>query len=347
MSKLTLYDLYDRHTGKISDKWSLYLAEYDRLFAPMAEKQVRLLEIGIQNGGSLEIWSQYFRNAIAIIGCDINPDCEGLSYEDPKIHVVVGDASATATQEKVLKLAAQYDIIIDDGSHLSSDIAKSFALYFPHIVDGGIFIAEDLHCSYWERFEGGLYSPYSSIAFFKCLADVINHEHWGVSKPRGEVLRSIFSEYDFEISEEVLSCVHSIEFINSMCVVRKAPANENGLDRRVIAGTEDSIIPSNPEWNDLSYHLDPIFDETKNVWSDSPSSLPKKLTELVELLRHKDNALIDTKDRAARLEQQNDQLRRELEALHDSISWRVTAILRFAVRLGRQMLNLVKGGAGA
>ena len=94
MSRKTLHQLYAEHTGNVSDKWSLYLTEYDRLFNDYRDKPIRLLEIGIQNGGSLEIWSKYFSNAVALIGCDINPDCARLSYDDPHIGCVIGDANA-------------------------------------------------------------------------------------------------------------------------------------------------------------------------------------------------------------------------------------------------------------
>src|SRR4051794_13318262 len=84
-----LADLYAAHHGKVSDKWSLYLATYQRRFAPYQSKSVRFLEIGVQNGGSLAIWAQYFKSAIAIIGCDINAACGELCYDDPRISVVV------------------------------------------------------------------------------------------------------------------------------------------------------------------------------------------------------------------------------------------------------------------
>jgi hypothetical protein len=71
---------------------------------------------------------------------------------------------------------------------MSSDIIKSFALYFPRLAEGGLFIAEDLHCSYWEEFEGGLFDRNSSISFFKSLADIVNFQHWGVSKTRTQLL---------------------------------------------------------------------------------------------------------------------------------------------------------------
>ena len=211
MSRKTLHQLYTEHTGKVSDKWSLYLTEYDRLFNDYRDKPVCLLEIGIQNGGSLEIWSKYFSNTTALIGCDINPDCSRLSYDDTRINVIIGDANAPEVIDRVHQLAPLFDIIIDDGSHLSSDIVKSFALYFPRVVEGGVFVAEDLHCSYWDEFEGGLFDPYSSISFFKRLADVINHEHWGVPKARADILRGIFSKYGCDIDVETLSQVHSVD----------------------------------------------------------------------------------------------------------------------------------------
>ena len=209
MSRKTLYQLYEEHTGKVSDKWSLYLTEYDRLFNDYRDRPIQLLEIGIQNGGSLEIWSKYFSNATALIGCDINPDCARLIYEDPRIGVIVGDANDAAVSERVFQCSSQFDIIIDDGSHLSSDIVRSFALYFPRLVEGGIFVVEDLHCSYWSQFEGGLFFPYSSIAFFKRLADVISHEHWGIQKARADILTGIFKLYDCMVDAEILSQIHS------------------------------------------------------------------------------------------------------------------------------------------
>ena len=56
----SLRQLYDEHTGKVSDKWALYLEVYDRAFGPYRERPVSLVEVGVQNGGSLEIWSRYF-----------------------------------------------------------------------------------------------------------------------------------------------------------------------------------------------------------------------------------------------------------------------------------------------
>lgn len=242
MEKKTLEQLCKEHSGKLSDKWELYLTEYERLLYEYRDRAIALLEIGVQNGGSLEIWSKYFPVGRKFVGCDINPDCAMLKYEDPRIAVVVGDANTDAAQAQVLGHSPAFDIIVDDGSHCSSDIVKSFARYFPYLSDGGVFIAEDLHCSYWSDFEGGLAYPLASIEFFKGLADIVNYEHWGNEKSRAEILQPFISKYGVPLPERLLQQVHSVEFINSICIVRKAQAERNRLGARVISGSEDKVV---------------------------------------------------------------------------------------------------------
>ncbi|WP_234679582.1 rhamnosyltransferase WsaF family glycosyltransferase [Bradyrhizobium monzae] len=333
MIKRTLHELYANHTGKTSDKWSLYLDEYDRLFSSLRDRPVRILEIGVQNGGSLEIWSQFFPNAEVIVGCDINQDCKILAYDDPRIGVVIGDVNDPQTHQSILQRSGQFDIVIDDGSHLSTDIVKTFALYFPNLSEGGLFIAEDLHCSYWDRFEGGLHHPFSSIHFFKRLADVINHEHWGVPEARGEVLRGIFKEYGCGLDEETLALVHSVEFINSMCIVRKAAAAKNSLGLRVISGRSALVLPANKEWNGAPYKMDPSFDQTQNIWSNLSSS--PDLSEVVRELTASSDIIADLKrdlatsaEVIADLEQRSEQLSNRLDDILGSTSWRIMAVPR-------------------
>ncbi len=233
-----LAELYASHQGKVSDKWTVYLNVYEELFRSYRSSRLRLLEIGIQNGGSLEIWSRYFRNATVLVGCDINVACTQLKYGDPRIHVVVADANTDEAECAIAGHSDRFDLIIDDGSHRSSDIVRSFVRYFPRLEQGGIFVVEDLHCSYWQEFEGGLVDPWSSMSFLKRLADVINHEHWGTPYLRAEVLRSFENRYGAALDEENLAQIHSIEFYNSVCVIRKRAREDNELGPRVVVGTD-------------------------------------------------------------------------------------------------------------
>lgn len=302
----SLEQLSQQHHGKVSDKWSLYLAEYDRLLGAYREQPVNLLEIGIQNGGSLEIWSDFFKNAKQLIGCDINPDCARLSYADPRIAVVIGDANLDETEREIVSHADRFDIIIDDGSHTSSDIIKSFLRYFPKLEDGGIFIAEDLHCSYWQEFEGGLYHPYSSIMFFKSLADVINHEHWGVDKRAEEALQGFYDEYRYWPSSNVmLESIHSVEFANSLCVVRKLPASRNVLGARIISGDEEIVVRGHLDLkSQVSSQFTPPQDA--NAWATMerpPAQVwQQQQVELAEFKTHVDGLTQQITERARQIE---------------------------------------------
>jgi tetratricopeptide (TPR) repeat protein len=267
----TLEELYSQHTGKVSDKWSLYLSVYDQILKSYKNMNVRLLEIGVQNGGSLEIWSQYFSNAKLILGCDINPECAKLKYNDPRIHVIVGDANLDDVNKKVSELSQGFDIIIDDGSHTSSDIVKSFAKYFPLLEYGGIYIAEDLHTSYWEKFQGGLFYPFSSITFFKHLIDIINHEHWGIDKKQTDLLNGFCKKYDLKIDTISLQSIHSITFLNSLCMIKKCHPENNTLGKRYVAGLNDQIKKGLLKLNN-TYRVPQ--DQKNNEWSvrDLPAS---------------------------------------------------------------------------
>ena len=278
----SLRTLFSSHKGNVSDKWSIYLDEYSRLFAPYRNMPVQLLEIGIQNGGSLEIWAEYFRNAKKLVGCDVDPACAQIRFATTKIEVVVGDANAPETVSKIRSIANQYHLVIDDGSHKSDDIIKSFSNYFDMVREGGLYVAEDLHCSYWSEYGGGLYDPVSSVMFFKALADIVNQEHWGIERPRNSVLEGFHSCYGVHFNEEVLSQVHSVEFVNSICVVRKAPAVQNGLGDRCITGLTASVVPAVLGLGKERFSLD----QSGNPWTARKVSVAEELeSTTVELRR--------------------------------------------------------------
>lgn len=237
----TLENLYDTHTRNVSDKWSSYLTKYDKIFSPYRDMPVRLVEIGIQNGGSLEIWSEYFYNAQLILGCDINPKCAVINHDSSTIKIIIGDINKQNTLKEIYALANELDIVIDDGSHVSSDIINTFCKLFPLLSSEGVYVVEDLHCSYWQQFDGGLYTPHSSIGFFKSLIDILNFEHWGLDISRRSHLES-FNIPD-TLSEKDLSELHSIEFTNSMCVITKRSKDSNLLGKRKVVGRTEAVSP--------------------------------------------------------------------------------------------------------
>jgi len=253
MNKQTSFrDLFTEHKGKVSDKWSLYLDEWDRLFRAYRDLPIYLFEIGIQNGGSLEIWADYFSQADKIVGCDIDDKCGELKFFNDRIQVVVGDANTDECESEILQLAPAYDIIIDDGSHKSIDIIRSFARYFPILKDDGIYVVEDLHASYWNEFGGGLHNPLSAMAFFKRLTDVLNYEHWRSNKPRINLLEKYSGEFCVEFDDLDLARIHSIEFVNSLCIIKKFTPDKNKLGVRKVVGREELVTTGCKKWDGTS-----------------------------------------------------------------------------------------------
>ncbi|MCR8720536.1 class I SAM-dependent methyltransferase [Pseudomonas syringae] len=261
----TLQDLYMSHQGFVSDKWSFYIPIYSELFEKIRNSPISLLEIGVQNGGSLDIWSRYFSKATHIVGCDINPSCAQLEYSSKNVSIIIGDINKPETLIAIHATTCEFDIIIDDGSHLSSDIIKSFSNLFSLLQYDGLYIAEDLHCGYWAEYEGGLDNPTSCISFFKALSDIVNYEHWGLPVSRLERL-SVFCITP-GLTEELLSEVHSVEFVNSMCIIRRRKSFENHLGARIVKGNRDFVVPV--------HHLNGSLSQTPTQSFHTSSADPK------------------------------------------------------------------------
>jgi len=231
-----LKNIFLNHKGKISDKWELYIGEWDKIFSSFQVKPLNILEIGVHNGGSLEIWAEYFQNARKIIGCDINKACKELIFDDPRISIVIGDVKADEVKSAILTSAKKFDIIIDDGSHSSRDIVCTFAKYYNLLNPGGLYIIEDLHASYWEEYGGGLHYPFSAMSFFKRLVDIPNFEHWRNNQSYREFFSPYALHYSIDFDNLDFNSIHKIEFLNSLCIVHRNYPKENVLGNRMIVG---------------------------------------------------------------------------------------------------------------
>ena len=314
--KKTLEQLYGEHRGKLSDKWSLYLTELDRLFASYRNRPIRLLEIGVQNGGSLEIWDKYFPHAAKIIGCDIDPKCAELRYRSARIAIVIGNANSEECEGKILQHAPSFDIIIDDGSHRSSDIMRSFARYFPHLKDDGTYVVEDLHCSYWDNFEGGLYNPFSAMSFFKRLTDIINHEHWRNGRSRKELFTRFGDEFGIDFENLDLFKIHSTEFMNSLCAIRKSPPEKNTLGNRVIVGTEEYVTSGTKQYNGTLIQDMPM--EVKDDGNLDVFEVLARNDSLAQSVKNLSRQLAEMEQAVQRLTAQLDEKEQELAEIRRS-----------------------------
>lgn len=175
-------------------KWHHYLAIYDRYFAPLksyaaslkGEKdsifapngQLRILELGVQNGGSLQMWRKYFGPDAIIFGIDIDQNC--AAFESKGTNVRIGDQSNPEFLKSVTDEMGGIDIVIDDGSHIASHQLASFRYLFPEISNGGVYICEDLHTAYWDGWEGGFRRPGTFIETGKSIVDHMHEWYAGI-----------------------------------------------------------------------------------------------------------------------------------------------------------------------
>ncbi len=195
-------------------KWEQYLPVYERIFAPfiVQRKPVNMLEIGVQNGGSLNVWNEYLPAGSQITGIDVEPLCANLEYPS-SVKMLVGDATKQEFIDEHLS-KSKFDIIIDDGSHVCADVIKTFEMLFSKLKPGGIYVVEDCHTSYWNQyFGGGLRAKTSSMEYFKKLLDAINYKYILDS----EITEAIQAENLAELNTEIAS----ISFYDSLIVIEK------------------------------------------------------------------------------------------------------------------------------
>lgn len=169
-TKSDLAQLFYGHEGRLVHKWTHYLDIYDRHFGPFRDRAPTMLEIGVQNGGSLEMWRRYFGPDATIFGVDIDPRC--AERVTPPNQVRIGSQADAAFLKSVAAEMGPLDIVLDDGSHIASHQRESFRVLFPLLKDGGLYVLEDLHTAYLPGMhEGGYKRSGSAIEFVKQMID--------------------------------------------------------------------------------------------------------------------------------------------------------------------------------
>lgn len=116
-----------------------YLPFYELLFAGMQDVVKSVVEIGVDGGGSLIMWEEFFYDA-NIMGIDIMPRPPAIEGH-PRIFHQQCDAYSPDTRFDVHD---KLDIIIDDGSHFIEDQIKFLHKYASAVEEKGLLIIEDV-----------------------------------------------------------------------------------------------------------------------------------------------------------------------------------------------------------
>ena len=173
-----------------SYKYLNYFDVYDNLFYKFIGKKIKIVEIGIFNGGSLFMWRDYFGPQAEIIGIDLNPKAKELEKYGFKIYI--GNQEDDKFWKAFFKKEKDIDIVIDDGGHTNLQQLTTLINFIPKIKKNGLIIIEDTHSSYQKKF--GNPSPLSFINITKKFVDNLNFRF---AKTKNS---DLISNYVFSIS---------------------------------------------------------------------------------------------------------------------------------------------------
>lgn len=199
---------WEEKKRNIVSKWHHYLEIYDTHFKQFQGKNPVILEVGVQKGGSIEMWNYYFDNKCTIYGIDIDPKCKDIEQSFNNVKIITGDQANADFWTDLKSKIPKIDILIDDGGHGMDQQIITYESMFHHISDNGIYLCEDLHTSYWPEYKGGLKKPNTFIEYSKNFIDLINAYH----------IREVYPRYNDLTFRKATNSIH---YYDSVIVIQK------------------------------------------------------------------------------------------------------------------------------
>lgn len=201
-----LLDFFQQHKENKILKWRHYFDIYDRYFSKYRGKPVRILEIGVFDGGSLHMWRNYFGPQALIYGIDIIPECKKL--EDDGFKISIGSQTDRQFLRTFRAETEPFDIILDDGGHTMRQQITTIQELYQHVKPEGLYLCEDMHTSYWLRYGGGVRRPRTFMEYSKKMVDQLNAWH---------------SEQRRLQPDSITKSTYSIHYYDSIVVFEKKP----------------------------------------------------------------------------------------------------------------------------
>jgi len=147
-----------------TDKSDRYLAIYEEFLGPRRDRPLRVVEVGVREGGSLLLLARYLERA-RLLGVDIRPPSASFTAHlgESGLSERVAFRKGSQDDPRFLTNAIrawfggdEVDVVIDDASHLYRPTRATFEHLFPnHLVPGGLYVLEDWGCGYWPKWRDG------------------------------------------------------------------------------------------------------------------------------------------------------------------------------------------------
>jgi demethylmacrocin O-methyltransferase len=136
-----------------------YGAAYEYLLRGLELRELKMLELGVAEGGSLRAWNRYLPRA-TVIGTDEIAACN--RYAGPQAIIEIIDHRERSQLESLSKYAP-FDIIIDDGSHQPDAVRLAYDVLWPMLKVGGSYIVEDLQVQHIPNYHPGKHPVMAEI----------------------------------------------------------------------------------------------------------------------------------------------------------------------------------------
>lgn len=154
-----------------------YTEFYDYYFRKYRYSCPTILEIGVEKGGSLKMMNEYFKGNCIIYCIDNDDACKNIAESvGTNIYFNLIDQSNHSELNNfcfgLQKSNVVFDIIIDDGSHISKHQMLTVKYLYKYLKKDGIYIIEDIHTSYYNTHNENVNNDYySPISFFTKYTD--------------------------------------------------------------------------------------------------------------------------------------------------------------------------------
>jgi hypothetical protein len=133
---MTLLEISKKYNTDKETRHAYITNFYENALAEYRNKEITLIEIGVDKGDSMRLWRDYF-NAANLIGIEINP----TNLPDiPNLDLRHGSAYDKNIQQTI----PNADIIIDDGPHGQISQIIFLLNYLPKLNKNGLLIIEDI-----------------------------------------------------------------------------------------------------------------------------------------------------------------------------------------------------------
>jgi len=200
-------------------KWLHYFPVYDEAFKDIADAPARILEIGVGRGGSLRLWRRLFPKAVHVVGIDTRESCRRAQDPAQSIFVEIGAQQDVDFLAELVDKFGRFDVIIDDGSHMSSHQIASFNFLFKDgLAETGTYVIEDTHSAYHQTHRD---RRSSIMDFAHACIDLMHRHHF--DDPQVE-------NFDLERGSEAHQATYlartlaSVKFFDSIIVFEKNAA---------------------------------------------------------------------------------------------------------------------------